>query len=69
METLSTLDVVALLSPCNQVPVGAVGTVVEVLEPEVFLIEFSDDNGRPLAIEIAARENLLKLHYDLAKAA
>jgi hypothetical protein len=69
MENLSTLDVVALLAPCNQVPVGAVGTVVEVLEPDIFLIEFSDDNGRPLAIETAARENLLKLHYDFAKAA
>jgi hypothetical protein len=55
--------------PCGKVPTGAVGTIVEFLAPEVFLVEFSDDNGRTLAIESVPKDNLLKLHYDFAQAA
>jgi len=42
---------------------------VEFLEPEVFLVEFSDDSGRTLASESVPKNNLLKLHYDFAQAA
>ena len=69
MNSLSLLDVVALLTPCGIVPTGAVGTIVEILAPEVFLVEFSDDNGRTLALESIPKNNLLKLHYDFAQAA
>jgi hypothetical protein len=68
MENLAVLDVVALLSPCGKAPTGAVGTIVEVLEPSAFLIEFSDDSGRALAFESVPSVNLLKLHYDLVHA-
>jgi hypothetical protein len=69
MDSLSLLDVVALLSPCGKVPTGAVGTIVEFLAPEVFLVDFSDDSGRTLALEDVPKDNLLKLHYDFAQAA
>jgi len=42
---------------------GQVGTVVETLAPDVFEIEFCDDNGRTYA-ELALRANqLMVLHY------
>jgi hypothetical protein len=42
---------------------GQVGTVVEQLDPEVFEVEFCDDEGRTYA-ELALRAHqLLVLHY------
>ncbi len=69
MEKLAILDVVALLSACGKAPTGAVGTIVEVLGADVFLVEFSDDSGRTLALENVTSDKLLKLHYDFAQAA
>jgi hypothetical protein len=61
----SLLDVVALLT---QLPVagltrGQVGTVVEQLDDETSLVEFSDDQGRAYAIAPCPRAELLVLHY------
>ena len=44
MNPISLLDVVALLVPAGELPVGAVGTVVEVLESGWFMIEFINDD-------------------------
>lgn len=64
-------DVVALTGdlPEQGLARGQVGAVVEVLEPGVFEVEFSDDEGRSYA-EVALREDqLMVLHYAPEQAA
>jgi Domain of unknown function (DUF4926) len=60
----SLLDVVALLTPLPVAGLarGQVGTVVEQLDDETSLVEFSDDEGRAYAIAPCPRANLLVLH-------
>ena len=41
---------------------GQVGTVVELLAPDAFEIEFTDDEGRTYAT-LGLRSNQLVLHY------
>jgi hypothetical protein len=58
------LDTVALLEdlPERKLKRGEVGTVVEVLAPEVYEVEFCDDEGQTYA-ELALRsEQLIALH-------
>jgi Domain of unknown function (DUF4926) len=64
-ETLSLLDVVALLTdlPAQQLARGQVGTVVEQLDDKILLVEFSDDEGRAYAVAPCPRTELLVLHY------
>ncbi len=59
------LDVVALLAevPAHGLPRGQVGTVVEVLDANTALVEFSDDNGRAYAVVPCARSSLLVQRY------
>jgi len=62
------LDVVALTEelPEKDLQLGQVGTVVEVLAPDVYEVEFADNDGRTYA-ELAVRaEQLLVLHYEPA---
>jgi len=60
------LDVVALIDdlPENNLSRGQVGTVVEVLAPGVFLVEFSDNKGRTYAMLPVRAEQLMVLHYE-----
>jgi Domain of unknown function (DUF4926) len=62
----SVLDVVALLAdvPTQGLGRGQVGTVVERLDEENSLVEFSDDQGKAYAIVPCADSELLVLHYD-----
>jgi hypothetical protein len=64
-EAPSLLDVVALLTdlPAQSLARGQVGTVVERLDDETLLVEFSDDQGRAYAIAPCPRAELLILHY------
>jgi hypothetical protein len=59
------LDPVALLTdlPVHRLGRGQVGTVVEQLDDDTSLVEFSDDQGRAFAIVPCPREALLVLHY------
>jgi hypothetical protein len=61
----SLLDVVALLSdlPAQRLARGQVGTIVEELDDESSLVEFSDDQGRAYALARCPRTELLVLHY------
>jgi hypothetical protein len=62
---INILDVVALTVDVADKGLlrGQVGTVVEMLSPGVFEVEFSDDEGRTYA-ELALHESqLLVLHY------
>jgi hypothetical protein len=65
IEAPSILDVVALLTdvPAQRLARGQVGTVVEQLDAETFLVEFSDEEGRAYAITPCPRSELLVLHY------
>ena len=62
-ETSALLDTVALLSdmPAHGLVRGQVGTVVEALDQETLLVEFSDDEGRAYAIASCPRDDLLFL--------
>jgi hypothetical protein len=60
------LDVVALTDdmPERELQRGQVGTVVEVLAPDVYEVEISDNEGHAYA-ELAVRaDKLLVLHYE-----
>jgi len=65
------LDVVALLGdkPEHGLVAGQVGTVVEVLAPGVFEVEFLDSQGRTIGLTELRREELLALKHESALAA
>ena len=65
------LDVVALLcdQPDRRLLKGDVGTVVEVLAPDVFEVEFLDPSGRTVAVEELSRDVLLLLRHRVHVAA
>jgi len=63
-KRLKLLDTVALLAdlPARKLKRGEVGTIVEILAPDVYEVEFSNDEGRTYA-ELALRgEHLVLLH-------
>jgi len=66
MSTIQLLDVVALTEdlPERGLQRGQVGTVVEVLAPDVFEVEFSDQDGRTYAMLALRSEQLMALHYE-----
>jgi Domain of unknown function (DUF4926) len=75
-NTIATLrpiagDRLTLVEPeyqsIQELPVGQVGTIVEVYdaaEPR-YLVEFSDLQGRELAMAVLQAEEVLTLHYEL----
>jgi hypothetical protein len=70
-EAIRLLDVVALTvdRPDGGLRRGQVGTVVEVLAPETFEVEFCDDQGRTYASRALPADQLLVLHYEPASTA
>jgi hypothetical protein len=68
---IQILDVVALTEdlPSRKLVRGQVGTVVELLAPGVFEVEFADNEGRTYASLALRAEQLLVLHYQPAKVA
>ncbi|NJO66198.1 MAG: DUF4926 domain-containing protein [Leptolyngbyaceae cyanobacterium RM1_405_57] len=62
---MKLLDVVALLEDCPEQGLvrGQVGTIVEVYEPGVFEVEFSDTQGRMYALETLRSGQLMILHH------
>jgi Domain of unknown function (DUF4926) len=70
-QRIKILDVVALTEdlPNRKLRRGQVGTVVELLDPGVFEVEFTDNDGRTYA-SLALKENqLLVLYYQPQEAA
>jgi hypothetical protein len=65
MRNIELLSVVALLEdlPEHGLLRGQVGTVVETLAPEVYEVEFSDENGRAYAMVALKAEQLMRLHH------
>ncbi len=68
---IKNLDVVALIEdlPARKLHRGQVGTVVEVLAPDVFEVEFTDNDGRAFASLALNASQLLVLHYEPVEAA
>ena len=62
---ISLLDVVALTLdlPDQGLRRGQVGTVVEVLSPEVYEVEFSDNLGRTYAMVALKADQVMVLHH------
>ena len=62
---IKLLDVVALnvSLPEHNLLVGQVGTIVELLAPDVYEVEFSDDNGQTYAMLPLRHDQLIRLHY------
>ena len=62
---INLLEVVALTEdvPERGLARGQVGTVVELLAPDVFEVEFCDDNGRTYALLALPAKQLMVLHY------
>ena len=60
------LDVVALTDDLTERDLqrGQVGTVVEVLAPDVYEVEFTDNEGRTYAEFAIKSDKLLVLHYE-----
>ena len=70
-KPVKLLDVVALLvdKPEERLVAGQVGTVVEVLAPEVFEVEFLSSKGKTIAVTELKRAELLVLQHEPAMAA
>ena len=66
MPEIELLSVVAVLEdmPEEGLRRGQVGTIVEILAPGVYEVEFSDDAGRTYASLALRAERLLQLRYE-----
>ena len=64
-EDMKELDVVALLRdiPEKALVAGQVGTIIEILDEDVFEVEFSDNLGKAYAMLSLKKEDLIHLHY------
>jgi hypothetical protein len=64
-EKIQLLDVVALTHdvPEEKLVRGQVGTVVEVLSPGAFEVEFSDEQGHTYAMLPLKEDQLIVLHH------
>ncbi len=62
---VNLLDVVALTEDVQASGLyrGQVGTVVEALAPDVFEVEFSDDEGRTYALAALRTDQMMVLRY------
>jgi len=65
---MNLLDVVALTEDLPELGLrrGQVGTIVEVLGPDVFVVEFVDNNGRTYATLSLRANQLMVLHHQSA---
>jgi hypothetical protein len=63
-QKIDLLDTVALAAdiPERGLIQGEVGTVVEILGPDVFEVEFSDDDGQTYAEFALRNDQLIVLH-------
>jgi hypothetical protein len=64
-KAIQLLDAVALTEdlPQRGLSRGQVGTVVELLPPDAFEVEFCDNDGRTYASLALRADQLLVLHY------
>jgi len=65
MDRIENLDIVALLKnlPEENLKRGDIGTIVEILDENNFLVEFSDSNGRTVKMAEMESSILMKLNF------
>ena len=70
-DSIQLLDVVALTEdlPAENLYRGQVGTVVEIVAPDVFEVEFINNQGYTYALQTLKAGQLLRLQYEPALAA
>lgn len=70
-NSIQLLDVVALTEdlPQQKLYRGQVGTIVEILAPDVFEVEFNNDEGQTYAMLALRTDQLMVLHYQLFESA
>ena len=70
-DTFRLLDVVALTEdlPVRGLVCGQVGTIVESLGPDVFEVEFCNNDGRTYASLALKASQLMVLHHEPIEAA
>jgi hypothetical protein len=63
-KRINLLDTVALLEdlPQRNLKQGEVGTVVEILAPDVYEVEFCDDEGQAYEMFALRADQLIVLH-------
>ncbi|MDT5123705.1 MAG: hypothetical protein QOC96_3187 [Acidobacteriota bacterium] len=68
-EKIDLLDAVALLDglPERNLKRGEVGTVVEILAPDVYEVEFCDEEGRTY-VELAVRADQMAVLHNQGEA-
>lgn len=66
MSDLKLYDVVALTKDMTEKKLrkGSTGTIVEVLDNNNYLVEFSDLNGVMYGMPVVHQEQLLKLYHE-----
>ena len=66
METLELLDVVVLTEalPALKLRKGELGTIVECLDKDVFLVEFADSKGVTNSMPVLNASELMKVYYE-----
>lgn len=66
-QSIRLFDTVALLKamPGKNLRIGQVGAVVEILGDDNFEIEFTDKQGRTIALVPLKRADLLVLQYEM----
>ena len=66
-QDIKLLDTVALLKvmPDQNLKIGQVGTVVEIFSDNDFEVEFTDKQGRTIALLPLKRADLLVLRYEM----
>ncbi len=59
-------DTVILKEPLSnkKVRVGSLGAIIEILDKDVFLVEFADKNGVAYAIEVLQALQVLKVYEE-----
>ncbi|MCX6584107.1 MAG: DUF4926 domain-containing protein [Candidatus Aminicenantes bacterium] len=70
-NSIKLLDVVALTEnlPTEGLYRGQVGTVVEILAPDAYEVEFTNDDGQTFAMKALKDQQLMVLYYGSIKAA
>ena len=66
METFEILDVIVLTEaiPVLNLRKGELGTIVEILEKDIFLVEFADSKGTTYSMPALNANILMKVFYE-----
>jgi hypothetical protein len=66
-NNIEILDIVTVLQdiPVEKLNKGNIGTVVEILDEEMFLVEFCDKNGKTLKMLELSNNQIMKINFEL----